>query len=95
MVIARLKITKMNCSGIRLLMRGCLVKDKEWSKKLEKFAAFLPELQTQPAVDAKYRKEKPGTDSDLNAYDLLYVSGQSNEGSKTIAINLPNDEKVQ
>jgi hypothetical protein len=72
-----------------------LVKDKEWSKKLEKFAAFLPELQTNLPVDAKYRKEKPGTDSDLNAYDLLYVSGQSNEGSKTIAINLPNDEKVQ
>jgi hypothetical protein len=72
-----------------------LVKDKEWSKKLEKFAAFLPELQTKLPVDAKYRKEKPGTDSDLNAYDLLYVSGQSNEGSKTIAINLPNDEKVQ
>jgi hypothetical protein len=71
------------------------VKDKEWSKKLEKFAAFLPELQTNLPVDAKYRKEKPGTDSDLNAYDLLYVSGQSNEGSKTIAINLPNDEKVQ
>ena len=72
-----------------------LVKDKEWSKKLAKFAAFLPELQTNLPVDAKYRKEKPGTDSDLNAYDLLYVSGQSNEGSKTIAINLPNDEKVQ
>ncbi|MCX6287284.1 MAG: Zn-dependent hydrolase [Bacteroidetes bacterium] len=72
-----------------------LVKDKGWSKKLEKFAAFLPELQANLPVDAKYKKEKPGTDSDLNAYDLLYVSGQSNAGSKTIAINLPNDERVQ
>jgi len=72
-----------------------LAKDKEWSKKLEKFAAFLPELQSKLPVDAKYKKEKPGTDSDLNAYDLLFVSGQSNAGSKTIAINLPNDENVQ
>ena len=72
-----------------------LVKDQDWSKKLAKFAALLPELQKNLPVDEKYKKEKPGTDSDLNAYDVIYVSGQSNEGSKTIAINLPNDEKVQ
>jgi len=72
-----------------------LLKDKDWSMKLAKFAKFLPKLQANLPVDAKYKKEKPGTDSDLNAYDLLYVSGQSNAGSKTIAINLPNDEQVQ
>ena len=72
-----------------------LAKDKVWSKKLARFAAFLPELQANLPVDGKYKMEKPGTDSDLNAYDLIYVSGQSNAGSKTIAINLPNDEKVQ
>ncbi|MCX6281129.1 MAG: Zn-dependent hydrolase [Bacteroidetes bacterium] len=82
--------------GYKTAFEGAiLVKDKNWSKKLEKFAAFLPELQSELPVDAKYKKEKPGTDSDLNAYDLLYVSGSSNAGSKTIAINLPNDEKVQ
>jgi hypothetical protein len=37
----------------------------------------------------------PGTDSDLNAYDVVYYAGHSNAGSKTIAINLPNDEEVQ
>ena len=72
-----------------------LVKDLEWSKKLAKFASFLPELQQNLPVDPKYKKEKPGTDSDLNAYDVVFVSGQSNKVSKTIAINLPNDEKVQ
>jgi len=72
-----------------------LVKDKDWSLKLAKFAKFLPELQSQLPVDNKYKKEKPGTDSDLNAYDIIFVSGHSNAGSKTIAINLPNDEKVQ
>jgi len=72
-----------------------LVKDKDWSLKLTKFAAFLPELQKNLPVENKYKTEKPGTDSDLNAYDIIYVSGNSNAGSKTIAINLPNDEKVQ
>lgn len=72
-----------------------LIKDQDWSKKLAKFAAFLPELQQNLPVEAKYKKEKPGTDSDLNAYDVVFVSGNANKVSKTIAINLPNDEKVQ
>jgi len=72
-----------------------LVKDKEWSKKLEKFTALLPEMQKQLPVDAKYKAEKPGSNSDLNAYDILYYAGHSNCGGKTIAINLPNDERVQ
>jgi hypothetical protein len=72
-----------------------LVKDKEWSAKLEKYAAMLPELQKELPCDPKYKKEIPGTSSDLNAYDILYYAGHTNSGGKTIAINLPNDEKVQ
>jgi hypothetical protein len=72
-----------------------LVKDKEWSTKLAKYAAMLPALQKELPCDPKYKKEIPGTDSDLNAYDILYYAGNSNCGGKTIAINLPNDEKVQ
>jgi hypothetical protein len=37
----------------------------------------------------------PGADADLNAYDVVYYAGDCNAGSKTIAINLPNDEEVQ
>jgi hypothetical protein len=72
-----------------------LIKDMEWSKKLEKFASFLPELQKNLPVDAKYKKEMPGANSDLNAYDVIYYAGDCNSASKTIAINLPNDEEVQ
>lgn len=72
-----------------------LVKDMEWSKKLEKFVKYLPELQENLPVDPKYKTEKPGTDSDLNAYDVVYYAGDCNAGGKTIAINLPNDERVQ
>jgi len=72
-----------------------LIKDKEWSQKLEKYAALLPALQADLPVEAKYKAEKPGSDSQLNAYDVVYYAGDCNAGSKTIAINLPNDEKVQ
>ena len=72
-----------------------LVKDMEWSERLSKYAAMLPELQRNLPVEEKYKKEEPGTDSDLNAYDVIFYAGDCNAGSKTIAINLPNDETVQ
>ena len=72
-----------------------LIKDREWSKRLERYVSFLPMLQKELPVDPKYKKDSPGTESDLNAYDVVYYAGDSNSGSKTIAINLPNDEKVQ
>ena len=72
-----------------------LIKDKAWSKRLEKYATFLPQLQKDLPVDAAYKKETPGSDSDLNAYDVVYYAGDCNAGAKTIAINLPNDESVQ
>ena len=72
-----------------------LIKDMEWSERLARFSAYLPELQVGLPVDEKYKKETPGTDSDLNAYDVVYYAGDCNAGSKTIAINLPNDEEVQ
>ncbi|WP_053980393.1 dipeptidyl-peptidase 3 family protein [Marinagarivorans algicola] len=72
-----------------------LIKDLKWSERLAKFAAFLPELQKGLPVDSQYKQEVPGSDADLNAYDVVYYAGHSNAGSKTIAINLPNDEEVQ
>ncbi len=72
-----------------------LIKDKEWSQRLEKYAAMLPGLQQNLPVEQKYKNEIPGFDSDMNVYDAIFYAGDCNAGSKTIAINLPNDEKVQ
>lgn len=72
-----------------------LIKDQAWSEKLAKFSQYLPVLQKGLPVDEAYKKEVPGTDSDLNAYDVVFYAGDCNSGSKTIAINLPNDEEVQ
>lgn len=72
-----------------------LIKDVEWSERLSRFAEFLPELQQNLPVPEEYKKDQPGTDSQINAYDVIYYAGDCNAGSKTIAINLPNDVEVQ
>ena len=72
-----------------------LIKDRSWSRRLQRYAALMPALQRGIPVDEPFKREKPGTDADLNAYEVVYVAGQANQGSKTIAINLPNDERVQ
>jgi len=72
-----------------------LVKDVEWSQRLAHFTRFLPELQRSLPVSDFFKSEMPGTDSDLNAYDVIYYAGDCNAGTKTLAINLPNDERVQ
>jgi hypothetical protein len=72
-----------------------LIKDLDWTAKLERYAKLLPDLQTKLPVDTKYKKEKPGSDADLAAYDVVFYGGDCNMASKTIAINLPNDERVQ
>ncbi|HEX8384998.1 MAG TPA: Zn-dependent hydrolase, partial [Rubricoccaceae bacterium] len=72
-----------------------LIKDQAWSARLQRYATLLPELQRGLPVPDAYRAESPGADADLAAYDAVYYAGDSNAGSKTIAINLPNDETVQ
>lgn len=72
-----------------------LVKDMAWSERLAKYADVLPDLQKGLPVPEAYKQEKPGSDAELNAYDVIYYAGDCNAGSKTIAINLPNDEEVQ
>lgn len=71
-----------------------LIKDQQWSNDLAKFTKMLPDLQKVLPCEDKYKQEIPGTEADLNVYDVIYYAGDCNAGSKTIAINLPNDEKV-
>lgn len=72
-----------------------LVKDRAWSQRLEKYVSYLTELQESLPVPDAYKAEAPGTDAQLNAYDAVYYAGDCNSGSKTIAVNLPNDETLQ
>ena len=72
-----------------------LVKDRDWSRRLARYATLLGELQRALPVEKDYKKETPGLKSDLNAYDVIYYAGDANAGAKAIAVNLPNDEEVQ
>ncbi len=71
-----------------------LIKDKEWSNRLKKYSTMLPSMQEGLPVPAEYKSEEPGSESQLNAYEVIYYAGDCNAGAKTIAINLPNDEEV-
>ena len=71
-----------------------LLKDEERSASLAKYVTMLPALQKMLPCKEEYKTFVPGTSSDLNVYDAIYYSGDCNCGSKTIAINLPNDERV-
>ena len=71
-----------------------LLKDETRSANLAKYVALLPELQKALPCAPEYKTFVPGTSSDLNVYDAIYYAGDCNAGSKTIAINLPNDERV-
>ncbi|KAF0238036.1 MAG: hypothetical protein FD181_1432 [Prolixibacteraceae bacterium] len=62
-----------------------LIKDRDWSEKLVRFAALLPGLQKALPCQQKYKDETPGIDSDMNVYDALYYADDCNAGSKTIA----------
>jgi hypothetical protein len=96
LVIGAIETYEDRLYGYRAAYEGyVLIKDMEWSARLSRFAAYLPELQTGLPVGDEYKRETPGADADLNAYDVVYYAGHCNAGSKTIAINLPNDEQVQ
>lgn len=71
-----------------------LIKDTEWTKKLNSIIKLLPELQNNLPVNDEYKKEKPAENNDIGVYEAIYYAGDCNAGSKTIAINLPNDKKV-
>jgi len=71
-----------------------LLKDQKRSANLGKYVGLLPTLQQMLPCAPEYKTFVPGTSSDLNVYDAIYYAGDCNAGSKTIAINLPNDERV-
>ncbi len=71
-----------------------VIKDHEWSSKLEHFADMIPQLQERLPVPLEYRQESPGDDSEIFVYDAIYYAGHCNAGPKIIALHLPHDPDV-
>lgn len=72
-----------------------MVKDIEVSRRLERFAAMIPDLQARLPVPQRYKEEVPGSGSEIFVYDALYYAGHCNAGPKIIALHLPHDPEIQ
>lgn len=72
-----------------------LVKDEEASKALEIYNDHRTNLEGRLPVPENYKKEYKGLTSPLAVSQVVFVGGDSNSGPKTVAFNLPNDEKVR
>ncbi len=72
-----------------------LVRDPEWDIRLADIALMLPGLQETLPVPPEYRREVPGTETDIGVYDALYYAGHCNAGPKIIALNLPRDPELR
>ena len=72
-----------------------VVKDPEWSRRLERFAGMAANLQQRLPVSPAYKQETPGDASEILVYDALYYAGHCNAGPKIIALYLPRDPEVQ
>ncbi len=71
-----------------------VVKDPEWSQRLERFAGMAAQLQQSLPVPPEYKQETPGDDSEIFVYDALYYAGHCNAGPKIIALHLPQDSEI-
>ncbi|TVQ09771.1 MAG: Zn-dependent hydrolase [Bacteroidetes bacterium] len=71
-----------------------VVKDPEWSQRLERFSGMAQQLQQRLPVPEQYKQETPGDDSEIFVYDALYYAGHCNAGPKIIALHLPQDSEI-
>lgn len=70
------------------------LRDDAESAKLQKFSAYLQELENNLPMDAKYRNPKLGAAAPIRVVQEVFASGEGNRGVQTAAYNLPNDERV-
>jgi hypothetical protein len=67
----------------------------EESKALARYKEQLPWLERNLPIPDEQKNLKRGTESPIRVVDVVFTSGDANRGVKTIAFNLPNDEKVR
>lgn len=72
-----------------------LVKNEEWTKKMEKYNKWLKFLQKALPVAEKYRAEEPGESSSIAVYDALNYGGAGKFGGTMFSIVLPLDPQIQ
>ena len=71
-----------------------LVKDWPWTKRLTLYCGLLARFQENLPVPDAYKHERPGLDSELGVYDVVYTAGNDKASTPT-GVSWPNDEEVQ
>jgi hypothetical protein len=67
----------------------------EESRALARYKERLPWLERNLPIPDAQKNLKRGTESPIRVVDVVFTSGDANRGVKTIAYNLPNDERVR
>ena len=70
------------------------LRDDTETAKLAKFSSYLQEIENNLPFDERYRNPKLGAASPIRVVDVVFTSGEANQGVQTAAYNLPNDERV-
>ncbi|MGB6231225.1 MAG: hypothetical protein WBF53_13980 [Litorimonas sp.] len=71
------------------------VRDPEASAALDKYKAFLPDMEANLPVEDRYKNTTRGFESPIAVVDQVKGGGDNSNGVQTIAFNLPNDERVR
>ncbi|MEM7730110.1 MAG: hypothetical protein AAF311_12685 [Pseudomonadota bacterium] len=71
------------------------VRDPEASAALDKYKAYLPDMEANLPVEDRYKNTSRGFESPIAVVDQIKGGGDNSNGVQTIAFNLPNDERVR
>ncbi len=65
------------------------------SQALARYKSRLPWLERNLPIADEHKNLKRGSESPISVVDVVFTAGDGNRGVKTIAYNLPNDERVR
>lgn len=71
------------------------LKDPEASAALDKYKAYLVDMEGNLPVEDRYKNTTRGFESPIAVVDQIKGGGDNSNGVQTIAFNLPNDERVR
>lgn len=71
------------------------IRDPEESRKLERFAGYLTDLEKNLPLPEKHKNYDRGLESPIVVAQEVFSAGDTKAGVQTLAFNLPNDERVR
>jgi len=72
-----------------------LVKDEEASRALDSYINAMDAMQKALPVEEQFKRNEILLGSSVGVFTLVYGGGDGDAGIKTVAISLPNDERVR